>query len=378
MNRYLFVGVLVALVCLVSTGFGQTSSQQDKNFEETLKQLSQDAAKAYVAPIVSGFGSDLNSGWFHRAPRATVFGFDLEFGAVVMGTFFKDEHKKFNTNGIFQFDSSESAKLTNYIKTDPAFNPYNASQRDALQRAVIDAIRGKNFSVGIAGATVIGSKADTVRATFGGGTFTVTDPNTGLSRNVTVPSNIVGLGAGGLTDPGDDLPALPLAAPQLTIGTFFGSQFTFRYIPNIKVDNFGEVKYFGFGIQHNPGVWFGDILPLDVSASFFTQTLEASSVFKSTATAFGVNASKRLGWGFLNLTPYAGFMVESSSMDFTYDYFIDTPTGRQKQTVNFELTGENKTRVTAGLSIKILIVNINADYNWSKYNSASVGLMFII
>jgi hypothetical protein len=106
--------------------------------------------------------------------------------------------------------------------------------------------------------------------------------------------------------------------------------------------------------------------------------LEAGSVFKTKATAFGVNASKRLGWGFLNLTPYGGFMVESSSMTFTYDYFVDTPAGKVPQKVEFELTGENKTRVTAGLSIKVLIVNINADYSWAKYNSASIGLMFII
>jgi hypothetical protein len=371
MNRYTIVLFLVL-------GWVAILAGQDKNFEETLRELSKDAGKAYVAPIVSGFGANLNSGWFHRAPRATMFGFDLEFGAVAMGTFFKDEHKKFSTSGIFQFDSSEAAKMTDYIKTDPAFNPYNASQRDALQRAVINAIRGKDFQVGIAGATVIGSKSDTVRASFGGGSFTVTDPNTGLSRTVNVPSSVVALGVGGLTEPGSESRVFPLAAPQLTIGTFFGSQFTFRYIPTFKVEDFGEVKYFGFGVQHNPGVWFGDILPLELSASFFTQTLEASSVFKSTATAFGVTASKRLGWGFLNLTPYGGFMVESSKMTFSYDYFLDTPTGRQKQTVEFELDGENKTRITAGLSIKVLIVNINADYNWSKYNSASIGVMFII
>ncbi|HLF19376.1 MAG TPA: DUF6588 family protein, partial [Bacteroidota bacterium] len=214
-----------------------------------------------------------------------------------------------------------------------------------------------------------------VKASFSGGSFNVTDPNTGLSRIVSVPANLVPLGVTGYLE---DIPALPLLAPQLTIGTFFGSQFTFRYLPEVDVEDFGKMKYFGFGIQHSPGVWFGDILPIDVSASFFTQTLEAGSVFKTTATAFGVNASKRLGWGFLNLTPYAGFMLESSSMTFTYDYFVDTPAGKVPQKIEFELTGENKTRITAGLSIKVLIVNINADYNFSKYNSASVGVMFII
>ncbi len=71
-------------------------------------------------------------------------------------------------------------------------------------------------------------------------------------------------------------------------------------------------------------------------------------------------------------------MVESSSMTFTYDYIIATQFGPSAQKVEFELTGENKTRVTAGVSIKVLIVNINADYSWAKYNSASIGLMFII
>jgi hypothetical protein len=176
-----------------------------------------------------------------------------------------------------------------------------------------------------------------------------------------------------------EVTAIPLVAPQLSIGTFFGTQFTFRYVPNIKVDKLGEIKYFGFGAQHNPGVWFGDILPLELSASFFTQSLEAGSVFKAKATAFGVNASKRLGWGFLNITPYGGFMVESSSMTFTYDYIVDGPGGiKVPQKVEFELNGENKTRVTAGVSIKILIANLNADYSWAKYNSASIGLMFII
>jgi hypothetical protein len=66
-------------------------------------------------------------------------------------------------------------------------------------------------------------------------------------------------------------------------------------------------------------------------------------------------------------------------MTFTYDYIVDGPGGiKVPQKVEFELNGENKTRVTAGVSIKILIANLNADYSWAKYNSASIGLMFII
>ena len=379
MKRLVFLVVLAVFVGAMSVLYGQQTSSGEKSLEGTLKDLSKDAATSYVAPIVSGFGANLNSGWFHRAPHATMFGFDLEFGIVGMGTFFKDEHKKFSASGVFQFDSSEVAVImTNFDQansTNAGYNSLSPAQKQQVRQAVFNQIRGADFTVGISGATIVGSKTDTVRASFSGKQFQAPNPLGGAPLTMNVPSSSVGLGVTGFLE---EAKAIPLIAPQLTIGTFVGSQFTFRYLPSLDLEDFGKIKYFGFGIQHNPGVWFGDILPLDVSASFFTQTLEAGSVFKTTATAFGVNASKRLGWGFLNLTPYAGFMLESSSMTFTYDYFIDTQAGKIPQKIEFELNGENKSRITAGVSIKILIVNINADYNFSKYNSASVGVMFII
>jgi hypothetical protein len=65
-------------------------------------------------------------------------------------------------------------------------------------------------------------------------------------------------------------------------------------------------------------------------------------------------------------------------MTFTYDYTLDTPTGKIPQKVVFDLEGENKSRLTIGLSVKILLVNVNADYNIGKYNSYSAGIMIII
>lgn len=372
MKRFVYVALLTFVVPGLTLLYGQQSNGEDKSLEQTLKDLSKDAAASYVAPIVSGFGANLNSGWFHRAPRATMFGLDLEFGIVGMGTFFKDENKIFNANGFFRFDSSEASRMTANIN-DANYNALPQAQKDSARRQIINQIRSVDFQVGISGPTIIGSNKDTVKANFNGRSFTVTVG--GQQKTINIPSSLIALGVTGYLE---DAKAIPLVAPQLTIGTFFGSQFTFRYLPEIEVQDFGKIKYFGFGIQHNPGVWFGDILPLDVSASFFTQTLEAGSVFKTKATAFGVNASKRLGWGFLNVTPYAGFMVEASSMTFTYDFIVDAPTGPQTQKIEFELNGENKTRITVGASIKVLIVNINADYNFSKYNSLSFGVMFII
>jgi len=371
--------VVLFVLALASVATAQQTKTESNDLEGSLERLSRDAAKQYVGPVVSGIGSDLNAGWFHRAPKASMFDFDLEFGVVVMGTLFSDEHKTFGTSGVFQFDSSQAAMMIKSIN-DPTYNSLPPTYKNQANQQIINQIRGKDYTVGIGGPTIIGNKNDSVKITFQGGQFTFTDP-VGTSRTVTVPSQKIALPVTGLLGETQFLGKnmIPLAAPQLSIGTFAGSQFTFRYLPNYKMsDELGETKYFGWGIQHNPAVWFPAEFPVDLSASYFKQKINAGSIFEAKTTAFGVNVSKRLGWGALNLTPYAGYMIERSSMTFTYDYTLDTPTGKIPQRIVFELEGENKSRITLGLSVKLLIVNVNVDYNIGTYNSYSAGLMIII
>jgi hypothetical protein len=382
-NRTVLI-VASTLVLTVSgmaqkTQIPQSDSSGSKDLQRTLELLSSDAAKKYVAPVVTGFGSDLNAGWFHRAPRAVTFGFDFELGVVAMGTLFADENKRFSATGIFQFDSSQAAYLTENIN-DPTYNNLLPAQREQVRQQILNQIRGKDFTVGMSGPTIIGSGTDSLKVEFRGGQFTYTDPFGGR-HTLAVPSDSLVLPVTGLLGDkkilGKNL--VPLAAPQLTIGTIFGTQFTFRYLPQYKIsDEIGKTKYFGWGIQHNPAVWFPGEMPFDISVSFFHQSIKAGSIFKASATAFGVNASTQVGWDILNITPYVGYMLEKSSMTFTYDFVLDTPTGQVPQRIVFDLVGENKSRLTLGLSIRLLIVNVNADYNIGKFKSYSAGVMIII
>jgi len=172
---------------------------------------------------------------------------------------------------------------------------------------------------------------------------------------------------------------IPLMAPQLSIGTIFGTVATFRYLPTITLnDDLGEFSYFGFGLQHNPAAWLPLEMPVDVSAGLFTQNLKIGDMFKTSAVAFGINASKQFGYEALNVTPYAGFMIESSTMQVSYDFVVDTPTGPNPQKINFDIDGENVTRFTMGLSIRLLIINLNADYNIGQYNNFSLGINLAI
>ncbi|NIO47818.1 MAG: hypothetical protein GTN73_00035 [Candidatus Aminicenantes bacterium] len=363
------------LFAVTSTASAQGTNGED--LEEFLEGLSEDAASKYVAPIVAAFGMNLNGGWFHKVPSSKIFGLNIEVGVVGMGTFYpKDqEYLSFNTTGDFQFSSSQAADLVAGIPLDATLEPFRAQ----IENDLINAITGREINVGISGATVIGDPEDYIEIDYEGEDIVIANPLFGqpgepATITLAVPSDVIVLPIGGF-EPISKLSFLPLLAPQLSVGTVFGTRATVRYLPSITIDEeLGKFKYFGFGIQHNPGVLLPTPLPVDFAVGFFTQTLEVGTLFKAKTTAFGINASKKLGLGPINVTPYAGFMFEKSNIDITYTFIVDD----EEIDVDFELEGENKSRLTLGLSLRLLMFNINADYNIGKYNSVTLGFMFTL
>lgn len=354
MKKFLLV-FLIVLISVASNLFAD-------DLEETLEELSEDAAKSYVNPIVSAFGSNLNGGWYHKAPKSKIFGIDFEVGVVFMGTLFDAENKTFSTTGNFRFNRSQADSLITGLSLDPA-----------IHDALVDSIITKDLFVEISGPTIVGDKDKNIMIEFRGADFVILNPQTLHDTTITVGHSTTSLDVGGLLD---EVPALPLFAPQLSIGTVFGTQVVLRYVPAIEIEDLGEFNYFGFGIQHNPKVWLPIPIPVDISASFFTQSMEMGSVATANATAFGLNVSKTFGVKMLNITPYGGFMYENSSMEFNYDYAIDTPAGPSTQEISFKLDGENESRIMVGLSLRLGVLNLNADYNMAKYNSVTAGVGF--
>ena len=341
---------------------------QAQDLTETLTKMAGSAAQGYVQPVASGFGANLNGGWFHKSPQTKIFGIDLELGFVGMATFTNEENKTFTTTGGFRFgggpvnSGSQSEDIAKNI-------PNYALLPTAQKQQVIDAIANTEFQVGITGPTIVGTKQDTMKLSIPSRTITANGQTYTINGHTQTLDGVVGILDGSAT--------IPLAAPQASIGTIYGTQFTFRWLPEMEISkDLGKFKYFGFGIQHNLGMWL-PIPVVDVSASFFTQNLKVGTIFESKATAFGLNASKQLGFAFLNVTPYAGFMLESSKMNVTYNFEVDKGVGgKEIIPVGFELTGENKSRLTLGLGIRLLVININVDYNIGKQNSATAGVFF--
>jgi hypothetical protein len=373
LSKWKVIFTLAIFLFAVSNVFAQ---DEGGDLEETLKKLSESAAKGYITPIVSAFGSNLNGGWFHSAPPPTKFGLKLEFGLVGMGTLFPEEqtYRHFSTSGTFRFDQSQATEIVaNSGLGLPAL----------VEDALIDAITQQDFTVGIEGATVIGASDDNIVISFSGGDVTFTDPGTGLPRTETLAPHPIDLGFGGLGDFLADVSVLPFAAPQASIGTILGTRAVFRYIPAVDIplvditEDIGQFSWFGWGVQHNPGVFFPNPLPLDVSIGYFKQSLKLGTILEANTTAYGLTVSKKLGVGLFNITPYAGYLIEKSTLNFAYEFTLDPGTlDEQTFDIAFELEGENKSRITLGLSMKLLFFNINADYNMGNYNSITVGIMF--
>ena len=347
---------LFCILFALLTFLGMYSAKaQDLN--QTLSNLSSDAASAYVAPVVSGFGADLNSGWVHRIVPAKKFSIDVEITIVGMGTFFNDANKTFASTGKFRFNRDQAMNLTSDISNQSARN------------AIVDQIINQDFEVGISGPTVVGGKDQNVKVNFPGQSF-----NTNYGSYTVQSKEIVTEVTGQI----ENLPILPLGAPQLSIGTFYGTALEFRYLPSIQLNSdLGSLTYFGFGIQHNPAVWLDTPLPVDLSVGFYTQSLKVGTIFNSSAVAFGLNVGKTFGPSMLNVTPYAGIMFESSNITVNYVQHVDTQAGPQDVAISFDLKGENSARFTLGAAFQLAIINLNVDYSLSKYNSASVGLGFV-
>lgn len=318
---------------------------------ETLSNLTENAAGKYVAPVVSGFGADLNSGWLTRVPKPVKLSFDFNLRIVAMGTFFQDANKSFSTDANFSFNRQEAEVLTE------GMNP-------AVRQGVIDEILKQQFYVGISGPTIIGKSTDSIRINFRGATI---NGQPVAAKEITTA----------ITGYLDNLPILPLGAPQLTLGTVYGTSLSIRYLPSIQLNSdLGKFSYFGIGVMHNPAMWLQNPLPLNVAVGIFTQTLKVGDIFKATATQFGVYAGKTFGPSMLNVSPYAGLSLETSSITIHYQANINTPAGPKTEDISFDLKGENSVRFTLGTTFKLAILSLNIDYSLASYNTVSAGLGF--
>jgi len=154
MKRTYNLFTAIIFFTFVFSGVGRS-----QDLQEVLNNLTGSSAKAYLSPVISGFGANLNSGWVHKSPSSKLFGLDLEVGVVFMGTMLNDKDKSFVSSGTFKFSNEKALILIN--NSDQTRN-LPQSYKDGLANEIAQ----KEFTVGISGPTIVGSKDSEVMVNF--------------------------------------------------------------------------------------------------------------------------------------------------------------------------------------------------------------------
>ena len=326
-----------------------------QSMENAVARMGEAGARAYLQPVVTGFGANLNAGWFNRPPRPVKRAFHVRAGLSGSGTLLNSS-ETMNTAVRMPLDSA----LGNALIANSSANP---AQRDSLRLR----LARHPQDVILQGPTVTGEQGDEVKVIWTGRNVATGAPG----DSVFLPADTVTLtNLNGLLD---DLNTITLFAPQINIGTLYGTEATLRWLPHYESrEEIGPIDYFGFGLQHNPAVWLrpDQRLPVDLSVGYAFQSLEGS-IFKAFAWSTGLHVSRTYGWNFAAATPYLGAQYERASFEVAYDLVTYESVHRMKTTIE----GENNYRLTGGVSLRLLAITFHLDASYARNLSASYSMM---
>lgn len=224
-----------------------------QSLNSSLANLSTDVAQVYISPLISGYGSDMNSGWVQRVPEAKKIDFHFSAGIVFMGSLMGNANKHFSQSSNIILSSQQADMLTAAYNSQPQ-----------LKQFLMNHLTKNPIPVTVSGATIIGSKNDTVNFYVSPSTYYYN------GQPLTLPGQRFNIGFGGILD---NLNVFTMFAPQITIGTLLGTEVTFRIVPKsfFAGSNLNGSYCYGVGIQHNPLSYFNHPPLFDLSLGVFYQ-----------------------------------------------------------------------------------------------------------
>lgn len=312
----------LAVLCLPAT---ELSAQ---GIGESLRELGEQNARLYAQPVVSGLGAAMNVGWFHTAAASGFL--EVDVGVQVMGA------------GVPEADETFAPVLPESFTHDGETytSPYRI--RDGRERT----------------PTAVGEIAPVVVEPDG--RF-----RDDLEESGEDPSDYT------FTFPeGFDLPAVPAAALQGTVGLGRQTEMTLRWVPSIEFDEeVGSVSSFGVGAKHALDQWFTRPLPVGIAVAAGVQTFDVGDYATADASHVSMIVSKDLA----SLTLFTAGTLEQSSVEV--EYTVENPRLPENQeTISFTEDGANGAHLTAGLTLDVYVVRLGATYSVSDYSVLSAGL----
>ena len=284
--------------------------------------------EAYISPLGNSLGAGLNNGWYNTAKPHKLGGFDVTITA----------------NFVLINDDVKSFKIE-------------------------DIVRGGMFNGEGSSSTILGNNE--------GGLVELVFPDSTLNTNIQLPNGL-------------NIPTIPLPMLQAGIGLIKGTEVNVRYIPDLKFGKSGKVGVIGFGIKHDILQWLPivDKVPIDLSIQAgYTKITSSIELIDPSgnistpsianldigATTINLLLSKKL----LMFTPYVGVGYNSSKTSFFVDgkyNFVDDQYIPVEALTKFEFASKNNFRTNIGFRFNIAVIALQANYTFSEYPTATVGI----
>jgi len=276
--------------------------------------------EAYFTPMAESFGAGLNNGWYNTAKPHSLGGFDLTF----------------TLNTVIIPNAAETFKIGGAFG-----NVFKSEENEA--------------------STIFGSTSTTSM---------YYDPSS-VPGSDSIPFKMPG---------GLKTPAMPLPMIQAGVGLIKNTAIDIRYMPMLNVGNAVKFNLFGVGIKHDLLQWIpvaGDAIPMSLSLQWGYTNLntelkiDVHEVSLNTkANTINLVASKRL----LMVTGYAGVGYNSSTTSFSADADFELSGIKFEEKVQMDFESKNNLRANVGFRFNITLVTIQADYTFSEYPTATLGL----
>jgi len=309
--------------------------------QEKLEQFGEDNGLVYVKPLVTAFGTTMNTGLFNTAKVLKPFTFGL------------------NVNTMLAFVPKEDEIFTAvrpdlYIEHPITGDPIYLYNDPDLESATVFGEDGATF--------VHNSDLDDpiLLALLG---LSQDDIN---SLDISLPN-------------GANLPAVPFLMPQFNLGLPFGNEIMIRGFPKVEINkDVGDFGFWGIGLKHSIDQYI-PLIPIDIAVQASYQNLYVGEILTFSNLNANLEVSKKL----LMWTLYTGVGYDKTNVTAEYDYIYqiineDNEIESIEKNIKFDVDGENEMRMTAGFRFSLLLLKLYADYTISKYPvfNAGIGISF--
>lgn len=164
---------------------------------------------------------------------------------------------------------------------------------------------------------------------------------------------------------GLEIDGLFLVCPQVTVGSFFGTESTIRFVALPLGEDFGTMTLWGVGAKHSLSQYI-PLSPVDLAVGTFYQKFTLGDIMRASLISIYVTAGKSLPL----ITFYGGLGYENCKMHVEYTFEME----EDDEQIVFDLEGKNRFRTTLGVGVRLFVVNINADLSLGRQTVVSVGL----